>query len=219
MLALVLAVGAFAQGRGMRFMGGGGDPTMLLNRSDVKKDLALTDDQTSKLDALQQKFMDQMRERRQGFTPGQPMDAEKMSAMRAERQKMQDERKKEINAILTADQQKRLFEIFIQLQGNRAILNPDVQNQLGLTDAQKAKIKSLQEGEMDAMRQLMEKRRNEELTQQDVRDKAKKNQQILIDELGKVLTEDQKSKLTALGGKPFAKDPDEEGGGGGVQAA
>ncbi len=215
-LALALCVGAFAQGRRGMQMGGG--PNMLLRRHDVQKDLGLTDDQKNKLDTIREKMQSDMRELFQANQgSGERPDFEKM---RPQMEKLQADSKKEIDAILTADQQKRLFEIFVQMEGNRAVLNPDVQNQIGLTDAQKTQIKDLMTKEREAQQQIMEKMRNGEISREQIGDLRKKNQGIMATEIDKILTADQKAKLAALGGKPFTKDPDEGNGGfGGKRAA
>lgn len=207
---MALAVGAFAQGggQGRRFggmMGGRVSGSQLLQRDDVKDELKLTDDQKSKLADVNQKARDRMREAFQnsGFQPGQPPSEEQQKKMAETFQKLNDDTNKEINAILSADQQKRLKELTVQRSGNSIALSPDYEKDLGITADQKAKFGDLQKKQGEAMRTLQEKMRNQEIDFQGMREAMTKNQKIMNDEIGKILTDDQKKKIADMGGKPF----------------
>lgn len=214
----VMAVSSFAQGGGGRGgfgqfarggFGGMQDPSgvFLINREDVQGEIKLTADQKSKLDALRQAQRDKMREAMQGGGGDQ-------QAMVAAFQKMQAENSKETLAILTADQKKRLKELAIQRMGNSAITNPELQKELGVTDEQKAKIKDLQDKQGAANQALGEKMQNREIDMQQFQESMRKNSEVMNTELGKIMTADQKSKLTAMGGTPFKfVEPERRGGG------
>jgi Spy/CpxP family protein refolding chaperone len=211
-LAVALCAAAMAQrGGGMFFGRGGGNPGQLLGRHDVQKELNLSDDQKTKIEAIRQKQREDMQAFRQANAPadgGQP----DFTKLRAEMEKMQKEQQKEFDAILTPDQGKRLKEISIQLGGNGAIMRPEVQTDLGLTDEQKGKIKDLQDKQQAAMQEIREKMQNGELDREQMRPLMEKNRKIMDDELGKILTDAQKAKLKELGGKPFTQEPDDNGG-------
>lgn len=133
----------------------------------------------------------------------------------AMRKAFEETRKKateELKKILTTDQYARLKGIGIQLGGNSVAADPEIQTDLALTDAQKAKIKTLQKKAGDAGRTLFDKVRNQELDPQELPGMMKQNRQILNDEIGKVLTPDQKTKLKTMSGKPF-KSANVAGGG------
>jgi hypothetical protein len=142
----------------------------------------------------------------------------------AEMRKRQAEQRaathKALGEVLSADQMKRLGEISIQLQGNRAVGNEDVQKALGITDEQKTKITDLQTKMGDANRALFEKVRNQEISQEDMQKSMQNNTKTLNDELGKILTPAQATKLKDMQGKPFKADPNitngRGGGGGGL---
>lgn len=210
----------FAQGGGRMFGrgGGGGSPTMLLMRSDVIHDVGLSDEQKDKLAKIREDAQAAMQERMQnsGFQPGGPPPSEEeQKKFRAEMQKFQEEQESKVNAVITPDQQKRLLEIFVQLNGASSITNKTVQKGLGLTDDQIAKIKSLQDKQQAANREIFQKMRDGELDRSEVRPLMEKNNAILKTEFGKLLTEAQSKKLKAMEGeKKFTPDPDEEGGGG-----
>lgn len=218
-----LSVLSFGQGRGGMFMmRGGGSGLQLALRDDVAKELGLTADEKTKLQDAQDQMRDERRQMFQnmgggpgggGGNGGGP-DAAAMDKMR---QDMAAKEKSLLSGILTPDQMKRLGELRIQREGNSAILDPDVQTALNLTDDQKKKISDLQQGQMDAMRAIFEKVQNQEIDQDAARSTMQKNQKILSDQLGQVLTADQAKQLADMGGKPFTFDTslDNQGRGGG----
>lgn len=190
---------------GMRMFGGMAmPPSMLLQRDDVQADLKLTTEQKDKLTDIQEKARDEMRAQ---FQSGTRPDRE---TMRKNMEKMQEKITKEVNTVLTADQQKRLKQIAIQVNGSNSLLQKDVQKDLGLTAEQIAKIDSLQKGLQDASQKLMAKVQSQELTFQEVMPKMEANGKVFKENLEKVMTDAQKAKLKELGGEPFKSDDDEQ---------
>jgi Spy/CpxP family protein refolding chaperone len=208
-VALALTTACFAQGGGGFRRGGmfgGGGPSQLLQRKDVQADLALTDEQKAKLDEIRTNVGSQMRDLFQNSGDDR---AAAMKAMAPIMKKASDD----ALAVLTASQKQRLNEINIQLNGNSALINNnDLQNQVGLTDDQKAKIADLLKTQQAANASIMEKRRSGEIQREDAGPAFQKNQQVLKDELDKVLTDAQKSKLKSMSGKPFTAAEDNGGG-------
>ena len=100
----------------------------------------------------------------------------------------------------------RLGEIFIQTEGNRAVLNADVQKQISFTEDQVAKLKDLNEKFQAANRGLQQVR--QDIGREEFQARQEKNTKALADEIGKILTDAQKAKLKELGGKPFEADKD-----------
>ena len=196
-----LAQGGGRQGRGMR---GGGGIMGLLRRSDVQADLQLSDDQKSKLE--------QLRTQAQGNRPrgqgGTPPTQEEMSAFRAQAEAAQ----KQAEAILTPEQTHRLHEIQIQTEGDRAVLLPEVQSALGLSEEQKAHLKEINTTYRAASQSIREKQQSQEIDRTTARADMQKNTQVLTDEIHKVLTPAQLDKLKALGGKPFVSTQPQRGG-------
>lgn len=201
---LASAVGA----QGMRMMGGGGSMSkgMILFRfgmgeielrSDVAKELGLTDAQKGKLDELQRKQMEQMMAM---FQSGERPSQEEMQKMMKKRQEDEDKALKEI---LDAKQQGRLKELWIQRLGNSALLVPEVQKELKMTDAQLEKVKNLQAKQGEANRAVFEKVQSGEIDRSEIREIMEKNSRILNEELGKVLDDEQRAKLKAMGGAEF----------------
>lgn len=209
---VVLVAVASAQNRQGR-QGGRQNNSMigLLQRSDVQKELNLSDDQKSKLEAMRPA-------RGQGGNRGNggggnggggnggggqrpAQDPEAMAKAAAEREKTMLE-------VLTPDQSKRLRELFVQRAGSRAVIRPDIQDALKLTATQKEKIGGLQKNQREANQAVMEKVRNGEIERTAVADIQKKNDSILQEEINKILTVEQRDKLKSMGGAAFTFDAD-----------
>jgi hypothetical protein len=196
----------FGQGRGM----GGQSPAQMASRADVQRDLAMTDDQKSKVAALSDKMNEERRAMMQEMRGGG--DQPDMTAFRAAMEKFNAKSKEELAKILTADQMKRLDEIGVQIQGNRALLVPAVQKALGLSEETIKKANELQTKQNEANMSIFEKVRNQEISQEEMRAAMEKNNKALNDELGKLLTPEQAAKLKEMGGKEFKADPPRGGG-------
>ena len=203
-----LMANSFAQG--MRGMMGNpaANPAILLQREDVRSDLQVTDDQKAKLYDLQQGLAARF------------MEAGRISADDPEARKKAFENigKKiveEVNAILTTTQQTRLKEIAIQLSSFASAAVADIQKSLSITDTQKSKIADLMTAQGKATAAAWEKLRGGEIQFADVQETMKKNQKILNEEIGKILTAAQKAKLKTLSGKPFVPTPEPGTGTGG----
>jgi Spy/CpxP family protein refolding chaperone len=215
---LAVASMTFAGAQGFMMMGGGGgmSPGMVMMafapgegpsvRADVSKELKLTDDQKSKIMDFSQKQMQEMMSR---FQSGERPSQDEMQAIMKKRAEDED---KALKGILDAGQQKRLRELWIQRMGNGAIMNADLQKELSVTDEQKAKIKDLQTKQQQAGQSLREKAQNGEIDFSQIREIMQKNQKVMNEELGKLLTKDQADKLKTMGGGAF-KFEDNDGGG------
>lgn len=140
------------------------------------------------------------------------MTEEQRAAMIKRQQEQREQSLKELGAILNEGQVKRLGEIRVQLAGTRAVMQPEMQKNLGLTTEQITKISDLQTKQREANMALFQ---NQDMSQEDRRAKMENNNKILDAEIVKVLTADQNSKLKAMGGKPFKADPPQGGRGGG----
>ncbi len=197
-------------GRGQRGGGRGGNPNSpmsLINRADVQKDLGITEDQKTKLTEIRTNS-------RQKMTDARTAAGDDQAAMRAAMTKVNEEVTKEQLAVLTADQQKRLTEIFIQVRGTQAVLNADIQKALEVTDDQKTKIADLLKRQQQANQEIQAKVRDQSIDQAEARTEMQKNTKVLGEEVDKVLTDAQKAKLKEMEGKKFVADAPTVGGGG-----
>jgi Spy/CpxP family protein refolding chaperone len=208
-----LVCGAMAQGGGQRRgFGMQNDPVQLTGREDVQKDLALTDDQKTKLTDLREKAQQKRQEARQAAMDAAGDDREAgMKAMQAANAKITEEMSKELATILTPDQVKRLKEILIQISGVSIVTtNKEIQTDLSITDDQKTKFADLQTKQMAAMRELFQNAQGDRAAMQEG---MAKNRKIMEDEINKILTDAQKSKLKDMGGKTFTRVDPPVGGG------
>jgi Spy/CpxP family protein refolding chaperone len=215
--AAALVCGAMAQGggqgRGRGMFGMQGNALQLTGREDVQKDLALTDDEKAKLSELRDKAQQKRRDAFQAARDQAGDDREAMmKAMQTTMAKLAEEDAKDIAGILTADQNKRLKEIRVQFVGVSIVSqDKEIQKDLGITDDQKAKFTELQTKQGAAMRELFQSAQGDQAAMQEG---MKKNQKIMEEEIGKILTADQKAKLKDMGGsKPFVRVDPPAGGG------
>jgi len=220
--ALALISGSYAQGggrgqgQGRQFgggmMGGGGQSlSQLLGRRDVQDELKVTAEQKTKIEQANQKAREEMQGRMEEMRGGGDPQA-----MRDAMQKFQKDQDAKVLAILDKEQQARLKEISIQLRGNRALLDADVQKELGLSPEQKQKIKRLQEQQQEQMQNMMEEMRGGGGDREGMREKMQQMQTKMTEDLGKILTPDQAEKFKQRGDKPFkATEQPRRGGGGG----
>lgn len=214
---MALVAGALAQGGGRGGFGGqrggfGGGPLQLLMRDDVKDELKLTSDQTTKVTDLQAKQRENMRDAMQnsGIQFGPDMsdaDRKKIADVMA---KLNADVQKEVDGILTTEQGKRLKELTVQRAGVGIANNPAFQAELGITDDQKTKLGDLQKKQQAAMMSLFQ---NQDMSREDRQAAMEKNNKIMTDEIGKILTDDQKKKITEMGGAPFTFKDQPRGGG------
>ena len=205
---IILSVAAFAAitpawGQGA---GGSTNPAMLLRRDDVRADLQITDDQKSKLYDLEQGLRDRFSEAMR--TAGQDPETRRKAFENIGKKIVE-----EVNQILTSCQRTRLREIAIQVNGFSAASQPDVQKDLGLTETQKSKIADLMTRMQKAGRDAWQKVQSGEIQMADMQETQKKNQKILNDEIGKILTQAQKDKFKTLAGKTFVPTPEPGSGG------
>jgi Spy/CpxP family protein refolding chaperone len=209
LLLAIMALTASAQRGGGMMSRMQNNPLMLLGRADVQADLGLTDDQKDKLSgytdqqAMGQRFMSAMQE--SGVSFQEMRSEEGRKKLEPVMTKLFEQIQKEVEAIMTPAQSKRLKEISIQFYGFRSVNTPDVAKAIELTDAQKQKIADLRKAQGEAMQGLMERARNQEISWEEMREKSAKNDEILDAEIGKILTDAQKAKLKEMGGKKFER--------------
>ncbi|QDT56952.1 hypothetical protein Pan44_50150 [Caulifigura coniformis] len=163
--------GGFRGGFGGGMFGGGGAQITVFSAvqsEPVQKELAITEDQKSKLTALGDEVRTAMRELRPmgGRGEGERPSREEMEKMMAEYRTKADaivtEKKSSLAAIISADQMTRLEQIVLQARGADALTDGAVQAKLMVTDEQKAKMASVASDfaskEREAMSGLFQRR-------------------------------------------------------------
>jgi len=139
----------------------------------------------------------------------QPPTPEQMAEFEKQRLERTREEKAKLAEVLLPNQIKRLNEIFVQVNGVRAIEDDDVAKELGISEAQKAKLAEVRQANGEAMRN----QGREAFAGLDEAGRAAKFAEMRKEGEGKllaVLTADQQKKFEAMKGKPFAMP---EGGG------
>jgi Spy/CpxP family protein refolding chaperone len=218
-LALIVAVAAiacsaFAQGGGGGGRRGGGQrgggspyaPLTLAGREEVAKEIGITDDQKTKITELRTSSRAKATEAMQAAGTDRAAQAEARAKINADTNKALAE-------ILKPEQMKRLRELEIQWSG-KAIVTTDkeLQSELGITDEQKTKFTDLVAKQRAAMAEARTATAGDRAAMTEA---TTKNNKIMEDEIDKVLTDAQKTKLKDLGGKEMAKPaPPARGGGG-----
>ena len=208
--ALLLAGMAVAQGGGGQRRGGFGgmmnDAGSMLQRTDVKEELKLSDDELAKVKDVSTKVNSERQEMFQAARDS----GDFQSAMTGMVKKMPEWEKQYFGAI-SADHLKRLKQLMVQRSGNQIVLDANFQGDLGITDAQKTKLTDLQTKSREAMMSLGQKVRDQEMTMEELQTAMKKNTEVMDTEIGKILTDAQRSKLKDMAGAPF-KFVDNSGG-------
>jgi Spy/CpxP family protein refolding chaperone len=215
--------GAGKSGRGGRgqggagFMGGafgGQSKTGLLSRTQVQDELKLTQEQKDKVREAQRAQFTGAR----GGAGKNATDEQKKQAQE-DRKKAAAETQKKLEAILNADQVKRLNGIFLQTGGPAAFLDEGIAKELKITAEQKTKIEALLKTQQEEMAKLMPARgQNPGDTKPDVaaiRTKRQELQKETETKVQDVLTADQKTKVKELKGAEFKLEQPAAGAGGG----
>lgn len=146
-LCLMAASTAMAQGQGGprgggRMFGRGGfrmGYAMLIQNEKVQEELALSADQKEKVTALREEF------RGAGGGNFRDLSEEEREKRRTEMRQRTDEQNKKVEAILSADQNRRLKEISLWLRGHAALGDEEVARELSLSDEQKEQVKTIEE--------------------------------------------------------------------------
>jgi hypothetical protein len=194
---------------------GGGQATLmlgLLRNDQVRNDLGLLEDQEAKLQTLGESARTAMQDLFSGMRDATP--EQRQAKMQEIGRKMQDQdasMMKQIQEVLLPQQMQRLKEIRIQVMGARALADPEVQKELGLTDQQKQQLEQIQREAMSTMmgggagggadfRNMSQEERQKMLS--GMQDRMRQAQ----DKVMNVLTADQKQKFESIQGKKLNID-------------
>lgn len=233
-----VAASALAQGGGGRGPGGpGGQRTfqmggmmnsesMLLMREDVQKDIKLTPEQKTKLEAIRTEMMEKMRGQspfsrgdRGGDGNGGSGNGQagirgeggsfNMQEFQKQMEAVQKESNEKAKAVLTPEQWNRLGQIKVQLGGPRLLVEDEMAKKLGLKAMQKLSITELLDKQNAANQQIFMKMREEGADRDALMAEVRKNDEIMRAEVDKVLTEEQRTTLKGLEGAKFVADPNQ----------
>lgn len=135
----------------------GGDILSVLEYPEVKQAIGLTEQQEAYVTLLRddqresgREFFGQMRD----MSPEQARDAFRAREAEVEKQ---------LTDIVGEDKVKRLKQIRLQIQGAFAMFNPEVSDQLGISDEQRDKIREANEAVMEEVQAIIRKKQQEKL--------------------------------------------------------
>lgn len=207
LVCLLSADAALAQGRGRGGRGGGfgGGATTLVAIPQVQKELKLTDEQVSLVKELQQQT-GQGGQRTRGNNQNLT-DAERQER-REQAEKRNEERTAKVTALLTDEQNTRLKQIQLWVQGAARLAdNAEAAKTLGLTDDQKGALKTINEESAKKRGDLMQKMRGaSEDQRKEITTQAAGLRNDAEAEALAVLTDEQKTQFATLRGPKFELD-------------
>lgn len=197
LVSLVLAsvTPVFAQSRS----GGLSSSLQLLSIPEVRKELKLTDTQSSQLQAIQSSLKTDMLKMLRGLKDVAPQErSKKFAAFRSDLDR-------KVVLILDAGQRKRLHELELQREGIRALLKPDVGAELRLTPKQRETFAKAARQESESIRNLYKEfpKDSDATKVQLARQQITAMQARTDSELYDTLTAEQKKQFTAMQGAPF----------------
>ena len=203
--AIAQGGGGGRQGRGQGNRGNQFAPMTIAGREEVQKEIGLTDDQKTKITELRTATQQKSRDARQAANGDRQAQQEAMTKINAEAAKALAE-------ILKPEQLKRLRELQIQWTGSMIVVSDkEVQKELAITEEQTAKFKELQDKQRAAMQEAQQNANGDRAA---ITEAMTKNAKIMEEEIGKVLTDAQKTKLKEMGGKEMPKPAPAARGGG-----
>ena len=199
-------------GQGFGFGGGGGgfNVIMLLGSEQVQKELELVDDQKAQLKTMQEEMRAQFTA---AFAGVQDLSEEerrkRFEEMRAKGEETMKQLRAKVEEILLPQQMDRLRQINLQVQGTRALNEPEVAEALGITEEQKTQLAAIR----DELRKKFEEQRTagqgNQGTQADREARRARIQEMMKesqDRVMAVLTDEQKAKFEELKGEKFELD-------------
>lgn len=186
---------------GFGMMGGGGMGwSQLLQIEKVQKEIELTDDQKAEIEKIVTANREKMREL---FGQGQGGDRQ---ANFEKMRELQQEAQKKIEDALLPHQVARLKEIRLQVAGVQALMDPDVQKELGLSEEQVQKLRDVGREVMQSMRpQDGQGPRDPGAMRERFQEMRQKMEEAAL----KVLTDDQKAKWNKMKGEKFELAPED----------
>jgi Spy/CpxP family protein refolding chaperone len=205
-MAIVVLMAEVAQaqgGRRGRFGRGGFGryiaPVQLVAEADeVRTALNVTPEQEEKIETINDERRDAVQEAYGG-------GGGRRAAME-EVEKLNQEASAKLAEVLETDQQKRLLGISIQVNGAAALNEPAVVKELDIADEQKAKLREVRDSNREAGFEAMRELRDQDLSQDEMREKMREIQQEGDKKVLAVLTSDQQAKFEQLKGEPVEID-------------
>lgn len=183
--------------------GRGANPLQLLRNPKVQDELKLDEDQKTEATEAIQELSKSRRGLYKNLQGLQPKDRQKK--VREFNKKFQQDSAKKAKDILEPKQYARLQEIVVQLQGIRALQNPDVEKKLKISDEQKKKIADIQTSLPQKRQQILQGLRanGNRIDFKKYREKVQKLNKEIEKNTLEVLTKEQREQFDKMKGKKF----------------
>jgi Spy/CpxP family protein refolding chaperone len=208
--AAALLVGS-AQAQGPGFGRGGGGVGQLLSNKSVQEELKLNDEQKDKIKTAVGKVREDMKDDLAKLRDRDTKPEERAEIMK----KVNEATVKALDGILSKDQDARLKQIQLQMQGIRAYIDADVQKALKLTDDQKDKIKTITDDTGKEVREAFQGINFQDREKMaEARKKVESLNKEATEKINAVLKDDQKKTYKEMTGEKFEYKPDARPGGG-----
>jgi Spy/CpxP family protein refolding chaperone len=177
-----------------------GERHFLLRNKSVWQELKLTEAQTEKIDAVLREIWDKYEAIRSGDLEA---DLKDPSLPKLMKEKMEVIRKG-LGDVLTADQEKRLWQIHLQRHEYLAFLEPEVQQALNVTVEQKKKMAAIAE---EAAKQTAQVLKLYGTNFEEAAKRSKESRNRSLNDMLAVLTGVQKKIWNDIIGPPIHLDP------------
>jgi len=191
---------------------GGANDAMLLSNPQVQKELELLPEQTADLAKLRETQQSSMRE---SFGSLRELPEEerrqKFEELRPKMEAAQKEAREKMNEILLPHQQDRLKEITLQVRGVAAIEDPAVATELGISDEQRAEIRTIREGQREKVMAMFREGQGGEGNREAMREKFQTLRTENDKQLLAVLTTKQSEQFEKMKGEKFELDMSQMG--------
>ncbi|APB33799.1 hypothetical protein GlitD10_1477 [Gloeomargarita lithophora Alchichica-D10] len=195
----------------------GTDPLELFQNPQIKQEIGITDEQSTKIKAIGDQFRQDTRALVKGLNLGQMAPAErdkKLDEIKDEMEKEIGEARTAVEQVLTPEQLKRFKEITLQIYGFGILSYENFVQELQLTPEQQTQLKKLRDDTWSSMRVNLKVPEPGADSKQIIATNRKRMDQILQESNGKalaVLTPDQQKLVENLKGTKFDFVPPQPG--------
>lgn len=177
----------------------------LLRNEKIQEELKLTEAQKQKIQTASEESREKMREMFSGLRDKSREERrEAFEKMRGEMDAMRKKSEEQILSALTESQKERLQGIELQLQGPRALANPEVAKKLDIDELQQEEIKlaleEVRSKSQSQMRELFAGVRDGSVKREEMQKKMEELRAAGDKAVMEVLTKEQREKLESLKG-------------------
>lgn len=190
------------------------DPLGLIQNSQIKKELNLTEDQSTKIKEIEKDFRTAVKKRVSGVTfkgLDETQQEAKIKEIRKNLDKEIQATREKVTTVLKPEQQTRWKQIGLQIYGWGVLTKDDYSSDLQLTPAQEEKMNQLSDEMITKMRANWQNPNNSQQPREQVIASNRQRLEQIVKNTNEgaldILTTEQKKKLETLKGEKFTLDP------------